>query len=293
MMNPSNEKRSATACYAENLCKLLNDEASLAEEKELYLRMYFSSLISSEIGFDRASRSVLGGYRRLAAACDGESLFLDEKTILCRVLAERYSSVSAVLDSVLSSEQSARIVLWEMHSMSLMAYEKFSGLFVSVEKMGLESFSEVCDVVANSADAFGIIPLENTTDGRLAAFYKMLDRNELKICAVCDVEDPETDVVTRLALIAKNLYAFDGDFRRCVEFSFVVSDAQRRMELLGVAEKVGGILTRLSMLPLSYRENASLDTVRISFSESNVLPFLVYLRLFCEDINILGFYIHM
>lgn len=293
MTKQNNEKRSTAECYAENLRKLQRDEAALSEERDLYLRMYFSSLISAEMSFDRASKSVLGGYKRLISVSESKSLSLDEKAILCRVLAERYPSIPAALDSVIAGVQSAQIVLWGVHSMSSAAYERFSSLFSSVERIDVESFSEVCDFVANGTGAFGIVPLENTTDGRLAAFYKMLDRNELRICAVCDVEDTETDVVTRLALVAKNLCAFDGDFLRCIEFSLVISDVQRRIELLGVAGKAGGTLTQLSMLPLSYRENASVDTIRLSFSKSSVYPFLMYLHLFCEDVNILGFYIQM
>ena len=286
-------KRTLIECYAQNIYKLQEEEDLLAEEKSLYLKMYFSSLIPPDFTFERAARSVMHGYRRLASPYDRTRLLLDEKVALCHVLSERFPSVPALAKPFLSQPRSAKIALWSMHAISSVGFEKFKNLFSTVEQVFAESFSEVCDLVANSPDFFGIVPVENTVDGRLSAFYKMLDRNELKICAVCDVEDPDTDTVTRLALICKNLCSFDGDFTRHLEISLVIDEGQKKAELLRIAEMLGISVDRVSSTPLSYRTSVSLDTIRLSFTKTNVFPFLIYLHLFCEDINILGFYIQM
>ena len=293
MMKQDFQKRDPLESYEENLRLLYKDSVALKEEQDLYFRLYFSSLIMPDMTFERAAKSVLGGQRRLASIGDTEHFYLDEKAALCRTLAEHFPQPTVLTRMFSSPKPSASIAVWEMHPTSSHGYESFSKLFSSVEKITVESFAEVCDTVANQTWTFGILPIENTIDGRLAAFYKMLDRNELKICAICDMEDSEADVVTRLALISKNLCAFGGDFTRHVEFSLVVSDPTKRAELLGVVKKIGGVLNRLSSLPLSYRTNVSVDTMRVSFSNTTCLPFLIYLHLFCEDINILGFYIQI
>lgn len=293
MIKQSNELRNSTECYGENLYKLERDEKLLAEEKALYLQLYFSSLITPDMTFEKAAKSAINGYNRLIAGAEEDGLWSEEKIALCRMLADRYAGAPVFKRGFPTCPASAPIALWGVHSISRVGYERFSALFHSVEKISLESFAEVCDFVSDQSEAFGIVPLENTTDGRLAAFYKMLDRSELKICAVCDVEDPDTDTVTRLALISKVPYSFEGDFFRHMEFSLVVSEAQKRTELLGIIEKMGFSLTSLLSLPLSYRENAGIETVRVSLANQSAVPFLIYLYLFCEDINILGFYIQM
>ena len=287
------QKRTLNESYVQNIYKLQEEETLLAEEKSLYLKMYFSSQIPLDVTFDRAAKSVMAGYRRLASLHDCSRLLLDEKAALCHVLSERFPSAPVLTKPFLSQVQSARIVLWGMHTISFVGFENFKKLFSTVEQVLAESFSDVCDLVANSPDFFGIIPIENTIDGRLSSFYKMLDRNELKICAICDVEDPYTDTVTRVALVCKALCSFDGDFTRYLEFSLVTEDAQKKAEFLRMAETLAGSVDRVSSTPLSYRTNVSIDTVKLSITKTNAFPFLIYLHLFCEDINILGFYIQM
>lgn len=67
------------------------------------------------------------------------------------------------------------------------------------------SFSDVCEEVFDNLCEFCILPVENTGDGRLFGFYSMIDRYELKICAVCELETENASETIRYALVGKHL----------------------------------------------------------------------------------------
>lgn len=285
----------------DNLIRLQSDAQSIREEEFLFLRAYFSSMITPEMTFDRAMRQLLGGYKRLVAEQTSAvpENQVREKSALSQTLAECFfqeaPSPKAVIPSLFASKSDsvAKISFWRENQFSSIGVELFSELFHSTEPIFSESFSETCENVANQTSEFGILPIDNTVDGRLSVFYKMIDKYELKICAVCDVEDPATEMSTRLALVAKKLYSFEGAFPRHIELSRVVTDPKKRIELVRVAEFMGAALTHLSSRPLSYRINANIETMRFALKEEITVPFLIYLHIFCEDINILGFFVQI
>lgn len=282
-----------------NLSKLKGDSAAINEEMRLLLYSFCSSLILPEMSFDRAAKNLLELCQKISKANGTENANLAlEKTVVCQVLAERFPEIinrqKFFLQSPLSSQiKTAKIAFWKGNRLSHQGFEQFSMLFSSAKALVSESFSEVCEQVVGQTSDFGILPIENTTDGRLSVFYKMLDKNDLKICAVCDVEDMENDTQTRLALISKSVSAIESDLPRFLEFSFVSSDRERLRELLSVAEYFRTDLIRLSSLPISYRSEVGIDTVTFALKNETVLPYLIYLHLFFEDANILGFFVQL
>ncbi len=66
------------------------------------------------------------------------------------------------------------------------------------------SFSDACEEVFDNLCEYCILPVENTGDGRLFGFYSMIDRYELKICAVCELETENTPETIRYALVGKH-----------------------------------------------------------------------------------------
>lgn len=301
MINNKTALRDVGDVFRDNSEKLRHDMQSIMEERRLLLQSYFSSLMMPDMTFDRAVRQLLGAYRKLSVGREtqAEEDLIWEQVILCQTLAEQFPDLLTTSRgqpfSVFSSKirQPARLSFWKTNRFSSGGYARFSVLFDTVEPIIAESFSEVCEQVAGQISDFGILPVENTTDGRLSVFYKMLDKHELKVCAVCDVEDPESDTTTRLALVAKTVYLFEGDFPRFIEFSYISTDVAKREGLLCATRLLASSLTRLSSLPLSYRTNASVETVTLALPTKSTLPFLIYLQLFFKDINILGFFVQI
>ena len=290
-------KRDQSDVQIENLLRLHRDFLSIREEERIFLKSYLSAVITPDMTFDRATKLLVNGYKRIKAASSGSCA--TQAATLCQALAELFPQTSTLAKCFSSalrihrSDLHFKISFWSANPLSLNALERFSPLFHSITPIATESFSETCEHIVNGASDLGILPIENTTDGRLSAFYRMLDRYELKICAVCDIEDAETDMTTRMALVTRRLYFCEGPFRRHIEFSYVTTEADVKLDLIDVAYAMGVSLTNLSSSPLSYRTNAHVETVRFSLSENNTLPFLIYLHNFCEDINISGFYVQI
>ena len=284
----------------DNLALLRRDKQFVEEEYTLLLDSYFASAIEDGATPDRALRQLMAAYRRIVSGYkkeDGNGL-TEEKLAVCRALytysPDAIWQLKGSLFVPFSSEEHApTIFYWSADRFSLVGADGFSKLFKEPTLCSADSFSDVCETVAGQMESFGVLPIENTTDGRLSVFFKMLGKHDLKICAVCDVEDSESEKTTRLALVTKSSYLLSGDAPRHIEFSYVEEGDGKREDLLRVAAQMGHAATRLSALPHSYRMGASVETVSLTLKEENIVPFLLYLQLFFGDINILGCYIQI
>jgi len=85
------------------------------------------------------------------------------------------------------------------------AFECFARYVFGAMTAYRDSFALACESVADGDCAYGILPLRNSVDGRLSAFYKMLDKHELGVLLCCDIDNQNGDT-TRYALV----YARNG-----------------------------------------------------------------------------------
>ena len=84
------------------------------------------------------------------------------------------------------------------------AFEIFSGRINNAKAVPTRSLEDACESVNSGESEFCILPIENMGSGKLLGFYSMLDRYELKICDICDVESDENANTVRYALAGKN-----------------------------------------------------------------------------------------
>ena len=82
------------------------------------------------------------------------------------------------------------------------AYELFSRVISHAKSVYCPNFEECCESVASGECEFTILPIEDNSDGKMFGFYSLLDRFELKIYAVCNIEG-ETKTI-RYALAGRN-----------------------------------------------------------------------------------------
>ena len=216
-----------------------------------------------------------------------------EKLIAASLLSTCYAAndLNEVYESPQTVGETTQLAYLTSNRYSYRAMEHFSShVSCSLQAVAVDSFSEICELVSSATCDFGILPIENSADGRLIGFYKMLDKYELKICAVCDIEDELGETFTRFALVARTLVHLNSDNQRWIELSATSSNASRILELIAVAELWGLSIKRLSSVPLSYRGNASVDTITLAVPNNLALSFFIYLHLFGKDINILGWF---
>ncbi len=82
------------------------------------------------------------------------------------------------------------------------AYERFATLLPEPRAAFAHSYRSVCEDVYNGLCEYCILPLENSTEGRLTSFSRLIAMYDMKIAAVCDVPVGD-DRVTRFALLRR------------------------------------------------------------------------------------------
>ena len=307
-MMSTEELSRAEQILLNNLSLLRKDGGSLGEEKSLILRELFDLVMADAPNFDVAVERLLSVYNdslfslgenRLTETEQKtavELVRIEERVTLATFLSNAYPDRMLIngQDELPSLPTTVTISCLHANSFVLQACERIGELFSELHMQGVENYTEICEAVSRDQAVFGILPIENSTNGRLSGFYSMLDRYDLKICAVCDVEDEVNESVTRFALVSRTFYSlFSLSGTKLIEISAVSANAGAVIEMILAAECLGLAVKRLSSTPLYYRGDACADTVTLELSEDGMGPFLTYLYLFNKDVNILGYYIHI
>ena len=133
------------------------------------------------------------------------------------------------------------------------AYQMLSPSVTGAKEYHVSSFSEACEEVANMRCEYGVLPVENTRDGRLFGFYGMLDRYELKICAVTSLETDDLRGSTRYALIGRALPArIPKSSQWNLEYSVALPVGEFPHDLLSVCDRFSAKLLKVDSLPVQY-----------------------------------------
>ena len=142
-----------------------------------------------------------------------------EKISICKSYYEHIKGKSSVIFDIPSNFLNfVKIAYWHTNIYAKEALEKFSKQFEHCEEIIAESFTSVCEIIQDDT-TFGIIPIINSSDGRLIPFYRILDRFDLKISAVCRIDNPGNDGFTKFALVGKKLSDISSNSQKTIEFS--------------------------------------------------------------------------
>ena len=207
-----------------------------------------------------------------------------EKLAFCRKLYEKLDK-KAYEDFISPFPRRAvKIAYWYSNSYAKEALEKFTGVFRNCTQLPLESIGEVCESIEEHS-CYGIIPLVNSSDGRLMSFYRLLDKYDLKISAICKVDIP-TGGYMKMALVGKDILNADNSNYKTVEIianSFV-------NEFIILAHLINAKVGDLSSIPSSYNESESITYLSITAEIQNLYLLWLYIYLFSSDTEFIGFY---
>ena len=137
------------------------------------------------------------------------------------------------------------------------AYLRLSACVENPRAAATASFVDACEEVRGGLCEYCILPLENTHSGKLTAFTRLILRYNLRVAAVCDLENGAAEgQVTRFALLKA---ATEGDFPAPLTrpatgeplyLEFIHRDSAPSLtDLLTAAEFCGMTLCRLDTLP--------------------------------------------
>lgn len=163
----------------------------------------------------------------------------------------------------------------------------------SVREHACRSFSELCDDVSTGASDGCMIPIENTSDGKLMSFYSMIDRLELKILRTCDIESSDGDNATRYALLSRGVCLPGAGDTHYLEFSISVTDGAVLGHILRTAEAMSLKIYRIDSIGQRYDEAFSTHYLVLHGGSDDLLCFLLYLTLELPDYTFIGLYDHV
>ncbi len=200
------EKKEELKILCDNL-EIFSQRKALSEkQRTLSLSQWINRLLSEQ------SEDPSYLYEQFCSAFSSrEILTPEDRALLCAQLTKNSVFQKKLIAlSQLHAEESAasgshgRIALVR-NRYNEEAFAVFEHSVQGAKPEFFSSFSDACEEVFDNLCEFCILPVENTGDGRLFGFYSMIDRYELKICAVYELESENAPETIRYALVGKHL----------------------------------------------------------------------------------------
>ncbi len=174
------------------------------------------------------------------------------------------------------------------------AFEQFSHSVSNAKAEYALSFSECCENVLYGRCEFCILPIMNSNDGRLMSFYGLLDRYDLKICDVVDIDNDDSTSTFRHALLGRackeQRMRPQKNQNYIFEFSIITDKPDFFTSLLLAADKINAKLICIDSLPIEYASDMQKFFISFSIPSQNTLAFRLFLALNLQAHTPLGFY---
>lgn len=153
------------------------------------------------------------------------------------------------------------------------------------------TFADACEAVFDNKCEFCMLPIENNRDGKLYSFYAMLDRYELKICRITEIENEDGSEATVFALVGRSVAALRRkDVKVRLEFSVVGESAVVILEVLRAASRLGGTVSSVGTQPVPYDDRSQRIYFAIDINGVSAIHMGLYLSLEYHGYTPLGLY---
>lgn len=220
-----------------------------------------------------------------------------DRVILCKMMARSlgdgraevasYKLLEPERDTAHDFDFSIRISYRKAHGADV-AFEKFASVIPDTSAVYRDSFNHVCDAVAVGDADMCILPYENTADGKLSGFYRLIESYELKIAASCMVKSDNRDDETRYLLLSPTLSGLSEisgitDF----EFSLVDRDGTALTGLMAAANLLG---VNIKSVDTFKTDDYTVFDVRTSGDCERLDALILYLKLEAAEFSPLGLY---
>ena len=290
-MNKDNIYRSVR----ESLEELKNRTAVISEQRSILVSELARNMIRL---FPNASPEAL--YKEFLAATNTSDI--SEKLIFANVISSHFGE-EKLLDSLLYESRDKLApagthgkIAYIRNRYNDEAYSKFSSVVSHSKPIFCSSFEDCCEALTRDECEFTILPLEDSSDGKMFGFYSLIDRYEFKIAYVCSVEHEDSSKSIRYALASKH-FRLDkpekakADRSRIFEFTMTHTPSNNILDIYRVASLSLAQEHRTSSLPLPYGDNmARFYHSFIITKETRFLPFLLLLSLEYPEYSPIGIY---
>ncbi|MBQ7346974.1 MAG: hypothetical protein IJW55_03380 [Clostridia bacterium] len=225
-----------------------------------------------------------------------------KSVLLCKEIGRQLSNGKVLTPELFFSDQeeiadeARNRIVYQRNGYADSAYLRFAESIPLPRAVYANSFPAVCEEVYNGNCEFCILPLENSAEGPLTGFTRLIDRYELKIAMTCDIPTTDGSRVTRFALLRRNLVppvSFD-DKELFFEFTAPLSEEPSTAELLAAAQCCGLQPCRLDSRT-QQTDSGALPTVHFTFCTAggDFAAFLLYLAMEAPHYEPVGIYLHL
>ena len=194
----------------------------------------------------------------------------------------------------LSADASQRII-YQKSSYTDEAYLVFSTLLPGAQAFYAHSFHASCEAVYNGECEYCILPVENSVEGELSAFSRLIDRYELKIAASCEILGNATARSTRFALLRRRMLPImeATDATYFFECAIPQGYPPQVADLLTAAKACGLRLYRINSLPQSNADATFAAHPCFLTASADLHAFLLYLAMEAPHYTPIGLYPHL
>ena len=223
---------------------------------------------------------------------------IEMQTVLCaeiqKVLKEYgvdFTNSYLAEEEIDVTNRSVRIA-YQKNTYTDTAFSQFASLFETPHTVHSQSFLAACEDVYNKTCEYCILPLENTSEGRLIGFIKLIDKFSLCINAICNVTSTDGTRSTQFALLSNQIspiLPITSD--HFLEIVFRPSDQSTATNLLLAAQICDLCLDRMDSYPdpengIGYQFHAAFRILKAK----NLATFLLYLFMEIPQHRLVGIY---
>lgn len=237
---------------------------------------------------------ILRKYAELTEECSpADSIILCRELLLRKRSADELKRITAIGDGEGASAGTHGKIAYPKNKFNDAAFEHLSLAVSTPRAVYTSSINGACEAVAEGSCEFCILPIENSLDGKLFGFYSLLDRFELKICAVCDIEG-DGDSHIRYALIGRSCrepierVAKSTPF--VLEFFVLDSNGDFLDGLLSAARACKAQLLSIDARPVPYDTQSQKFILSFRVSGSDSLLLRTFLTLYYDSYSPIGLY---
>lgn len=173
------------------------------------------------------------------------------------------------------------------------AYDTFADALPHCVPAYYSDFPGVCEALYYGRATACILPLENSSDGKLLRFYSLLTKYDLRIAGVCSVSAEDSDSATKYALLRKSVTVpgREESSELFCECRIILEEDMTLSRVLSAADAYGMALSRADSVPNGYGDGGDTYDLIFRFDEEGDLPaMLTYLYLMTPQFTLLGIY---
>ncbi len=215
---------------------------------------------------------------------------------LCKNIAEKEKNYSlAELFSLFydtppeASSRTERKIAFLRNHQTFRAFECFAKTLGGVSVLYENNFQNACEAVEMGQAAYAIIPIYSTSDGRLSSFYRMIEKYELNIALICDIDSEDGESMTTFALLQKERICLNvgaPKFECQITFD-TLSDIS---DITEAAYYYGASVESIEAIPVMFSGRAGTFSVVFDLTETDIKGLICYLALEYPQMSSVGIY---